>query len=83
MAAILVFLAGQETASATVPKPARDIDLATYNDRPKGMWSDGTNFYVIEGDSRWGGQYLVMIIRRFQRIVQCKAMTGSIGQLQQ
>ena len=51
------------SASATVPKPNRDIDLATYNDRPKGMWSDGTNFYVVESDSRWGGQYLIMQYR--------------------
>ena len=60
MTAILIYVAGVETANATVPKPNRDVTLATYNDHPKGMWSDGTNFFVVESDSRWGGQYLVM-----------------------
>ena len=63
VAAIAVFLFDQEPASATVPKPNQDIDLATYNDRPQGMWSDGTNFFVVESDSRWGGQYLIMQYR--------------------
>ena len=60
VAAILVFLVVHETASATVPKPNRDVTLATHNDRPMGMWSDGTNLWVVENDARWGGQYLLL-----------------------
>ncbi len=60
MAAILVFLVVRETATATVPKPNRDVTLATYNDRAMGMWSDGTNLWVVENDERWEGQYLLL-----------------------
>ena len=57
---ILILLIDHEPAAATVSKPNQDRSLATYNDRPKGMWSDGTTLYVVENDSRWGGQYLVL-----------------------
>ena len=60
VAAIMVFLVVHETASATVLISNRDVTLATYNDRPMGMWGDGTKLWVVENDERWDGQYLVL-----------------------
>ena len=57
---ITLFLASHQPAGATVPIPDREVTLAAYNDRPKGMWSDGTTLWVVESDTRRGGQFLII-----------------------
>ena len=48
--AILVFLATQETASATVPIPQRHFDLVQGHDYPRGVWGIGNKLWIVEND---------------------------------
>ena len=48
--AILVFLATQETASATVPLPDRHFDLVRGHDYPRGVWGIGNKLWIVEND---------------------------------
>ncbi len=60
IAAILAFLSGHESVSATTPKPDRDITLASNHDRPRGMWGDGTTLWVVENNSTSAGNSLFL-----------------------
>ncbi len=59
IATILVFLASHETASASVPIPWRDFDLAQGQSNPRGMWGDGNTLWVAENDKGNNEQAIV------------------------
>ena len=59
IATILVFLASHETASASVPIPWRDFDLAQGQSNPRGMWGDGNTLWVAENDQGNNEQAIV------------------------
>ena len=48
--AILVFLATQETASATVPMADRHFDLVAGHDYARGVWGLGNKLRIVEND---------------------------------
>ncbi len=50
IAAILVFLATQETASATVPMADRHFRLVYGHDQARGVWGQGNIIWVVEND---------------------------------
>ena len=49
--AILLFLATQETASATVPLPDRHFDLVAGHDYARGVWGIGKKLWIVENDA--------------------------------
>ncbi len=56
--AILVFLATQETASATVPMPSLNFDLARNQNNPRGLWGDGNTLWIVENDGAGNEQVI-------------------------
>ena len=50
MAVILLFVAIQATANATVPLTSKDFELDEAHHSPRGIWSDGSTLWVAEND---------------------------------
>ena len=56
---ILFFLVTQEIANATVPLTSRNFDLISSQEKPRGVWGDGTTLWVAENDGD-SSEYIIV-----------------------
>ena len=56
---ILFFLVTQEIANATVPLTSENFDLISSQEKPRGVWGDGTTLWVAENDGD-SSEYIIV-----------------------